>query len=230
MGSLTNISDANRQSLLTAAGETPARSVERSVDGLAQFSPGEVPRKPQSVATGGSERQNVTVPAGKLITWLADISVNGGFRDFNPTSPLLTGIEGSGSTTVTNAKSILDSNGPSAMVSWVKQQRSVLITDTTMESAQTSLLGGKCRTADLVRGASIASRVLAKAFSLECWGGDSFRTCYQELREDPWARLRALRVAAPNVCLQMELAGACLVGKRPCPVSLTQPQRTVRRL
>src|SRR5205085_5238341 len=41
------------------------------------------------------------------------------------------------------------------------------------------------------------------------------------LHEDPWERLAALRVAVPNVCLQMLLRGRNTVGYTPYPVEVT---------
>jgi pyruvate carboxylase len=50
------------------------------------------------------------------------------------------------------AKSILDSQGPEALASWVRQQSRVLLTDTTMRDAHQSLLATRVRTEDLVKG------------------------------------------------------------------------------
>lgn len=35
------------------------------------------------------------------------------------------------------------------------------------------------------------------------WGGATFDVCYRFLSEDPWERLRQIRAAVPNVCLQV---------------------------
>ena len=42
-------------------------------------------------------------------------------------------------------------------------------------------------------------------YSVECWGGATFDVCLRFLGEDPWERLRKLRVKLPNTKLQMLL-------------------------
>ena len=37
----------------------------------------------------------------------------------------------------------------------------------------------------------------------QMWGGATFDVCYRFLHEDPWERLRKIRAAAPNICLQV---------------------------
>ena len=71
----------------------------------------------------------------------------------------------------TTAKKQLDLGGPEALVRWVKEQKRVLLTDTTMRDAHQSLLATRVRTEDLVKGAAIANELLKDAFSFECWGG-----------------------------------------------------------
>lgn len=38
------------------------------------------------------------------------------------------------------------------------------------------------------------------------WGGATFDVAYRFLNEDPWERLRQIRAAAPNICLQVRQA------------------------
>ena len=112
----------------------------------------------------------------------------------------------------TNAKKVLDSQGPEALAQWVKGQSKVLLTDTTMRDAHQSLVATRVRTQDLVKGAKVANELLKDAFSFECWGGATFDVCMRFLDECPWERLRELRAAAPDVCLQMLIRGANAVG------------------
>ena len=56
------------------------------------------------------------------------------------------------------------------------------------------------------------SELLGDLFSMECWGGATFDVSMRFLYEDPWERLRLIRAAVPNVCLQMLLRGSNLVG------------------
>ena len=63
-----------------------------------------------------------------------------------------------------------------------------------------------------VKGAVLADVLLRQAFSLEVWGGATFDVAMRFLDECPWDRLRELRIACPNVCLQMLIRGANAVG------------------
>ena len=123
-----------------------------------------------------------------------------------------------------NAKSVLDARGPEAMAQWVREQSRgrVLVTDTTMRDAHQSLLATRVRTTDILSAASEASAVLHDAFSFECWGGATFDVAYRFLDECPWARLRAIREAIPNVCLQMLIRGANAVGYTSYPDNVVQ--------
>jgi pyruvate carboxylase len=112
----------------------------------------------------------------------------------------------------TNAKKVLDASGPEALASWVKAQKRVLITDTTMRDAHQSLLATRVRTQDLVPSAAIANELLKDLFSLECWGGATFDVCMRFLDDCPWERLRELRAACPDVMLQCLIRGANGVG------------------
>mmetsp|Transcript_6589 Transcript_6589/g.8913 ORF Transcript_6589/g.8913 Transcript_6589/m.8913 type:complete len:1331 (-) Transcript_6589:113-4105(-) len=110
------------------------------------------------------------------------------------------------------AKKILDTQGPEAVAAWVRKQKKVLLTDTTMRDAHQSLLATRVRTDDLVKGAALANDLMGDAFSFEMWGGATFDVSYRFLNEDPWERLREIREAAPDVCLQMLIRGSNAVG------------------
>ncbi len=81
-----------------------------------------------------------------------------------------------------------------------------------MRDAHQSLLATRVRTEDLVKGATIANELLKDAFSFEAWGGATFDVSMRFLDECPWERLRELRRACPDVCLQMLIRGANAVG------------------
>lgn len=88
----------------------------------------------------------------------------------------------------------------------------VHITDTVLRDAHQSLLATRMRTEDML---PICSKLDAIGFwSLEMWGGATFDACIRFLKEDPWERLRQLRVALPNTRLQMLLRGQNLLGYR----------------
>ena len=63
-----------------------------------------------------------------------------------------------------------------------------------MRDAHQSLLSTRMRTRDMVKGADGTADILADCFSLEMWGGATFDSCMRFLNEDPWERLRALRL------------------------------------
>jgi pyruvate carboxylase len=114
-----------------------------------------------------------------------------------------------------SAKAILDKYGVQYLCrEWLPREakKRVLITDTTLRDAHQSLLATRVRTVDIIEGAKIASNLLKDAFSLECWGGATFDVCMRFLDECPWERLRQLRQACPNVCLQLLIRGANGVG------------------
>jgi pyruvate carboxylase len=155
--------------------------------------------------------------ATKLLTYIADVTVNGHpeVRDrprppadaIEPVPPLyepLTIIEGS--------RQVLDRKGPKGLADWMKQQKGVLFTDTTMRDAHQSLLATRMRSFDITRIAESYSRGLPNLFSLECWGGATFDVAMRFLNEDPWERLAAVRENAPNILTQMLLRGSNGVG------------------
>lgn len=98
--------------------------------------------------------------------------------------------------------------GPEKFAKQVNDFKGTLITDTTWRDAHQSLLATRVRTIDLLNIAPTTAHALNGAFSLECWGGATFDVSMRFLHEDPWARLRKLREAVPNIPFQMLLRGA----------------------
>lgn len=98
--------------------------------------------------------------------------------------------------------------GPEKFAKRVNDFKGTLITDTTWRDAHQSLLATRVRTIDLLNIAPTTAHALNGAFSLECWGGATFDVSMRFLHEDPWARLRKLREAVPNIPFQMLLRGA----------------------
>lgn len=114
-------------------------------------------------------------------------------------------------------KQILTEKGADGLVKWVKEQKQVLLTDTTFRDAHQSLLATRIRTTDLLHIAEPTARLLPNLFSLEMWGGATFDVAYRFLKEDPWDRLLQLREKAPNVLFQMLLRASNAVGYRNYP-------------
>src|SRR5207244_1175953 len=86
--------------------------------------------------------------------------------------------------------------GPVKFAEWVRKQKKLLITDTTMRDAHQSLLATRVRTYDLLQIADAVAHVAPGLFSLEMWGGATFDTSMRLLQEDAWDRCDALRQKA----------------------------------
>ncbi|MDB5437667.1 MAG: pyruvate carboxylase, partial [Caulobacteraceae bacterium] len=154
--------------------------------------------------------------ATKILTYIADVTVNG-----NPEMKGRTPIDPSvkpptpprfEKATTPGTKQLLDKLGADKFGQWMREQKRVLITDTTMRDAHQSLLATRMRSFDIVAAAEAYSRGLPKLLSLECWGGATFDVAMRFLNEDPWERLAAVREKTPNILLQMLLRGANGVG------------------
>ena len=152
----------------------------------------------------------------KVLTYIADITVNGHPETKNrplpaadlkaPKPPALKGEPMMGT------RNLLEQKGPQAVADWMKAQRQLLITDTTMRDGHQSLLATRMRSLDMIKVAPAYSANLPQLFSMECWGGATFDVAYRFLQECPWQRLRDLRERMPNLMTQMLLRGANGVG------------------
>jgi pyruvate carboxylase len=159
--------------------------------------------------------------ATKLLTYLADVTVNGhpetkgrpepAAHQAKPVLPYINGDIPDGT------KQRLDSLGPKGFADWMRAEKRALITDTTMRDGHQSLLATRMRTYDIARVAGVYARALPNLFSLECWGGATFDVSMRFLTEDPWERLALIREGAPNLLLQMLLRGANGVGYKNYP-------------
>ncbi|MDE1993462.1 MAG: pyruvate carboxylase, partial [Rhizobiaceae bacterium] len=154
--------------------------------------------------------------ATKLLTYLADVTVNGhpearGRPAPSPKAaePVLPYID---SAVPDGSKQRLDQLGPQKFAEWMRAEKRVLMTDTTMRDGHQSLLATRMRTFDIAQVAGTYARALPQLLSLECWGGATFDVSMRFLTEDPWERLTRIREGAPNLLLQMLLRGANGVG------------------
>jgi pyruvate carboxylase len=155
--------------------------------------------------------------ATKILTYVADISVNGHPETAGrakppaearaprpPVSPLEAPPAGT--------RQLLDSQGAQAVADWMLAQEKVLITDTTMRDGHQSLLATRMRSYDMIKVAPAYAHMLPQLFSVECWGGATFDVAYRFLQECPWQRLRDLRERMPNLMTQMLLRASNGVG------------------
>lgn len=152
----------------------------------------------------------------KVLTYIADVTVNGhpetrdrprppaGLKPPRPPARMTDPAPGT--------RNLLEREGPKAVADWMRAQKRLLITDTTMRDGHQSLLATRMRSIDMIRVAPAYAANLPGLFSVECWGGATFDVAYRFLQECPWQRLRDLRAAMPNLMTQMLLRGANGVG------------------
>ncbi|MBJ6369963.1 pyruvate carboxylase [Sedimentitalea arenosa] len=162
----------------------------------------------------------------KVLTYIADITVNGhpDVKD-RPRPPLdlrLPKPPRQHAEPMMGTRNLLEQQGPQAVADWMKAQRQLLITDTTMRDSHQSLLATRMRSIDMIRVAPAYATNLPGLFSVECWGGATFDVAYRFLQECPWQRLRDLRAAMPNVMTQMLLRGSNGVGYTNYPDNVVQ--------
>ncbi len=155
--------------------------------------------------------------ATKLITYLGDVIVNGNsdVKKIDPTKsfgkPVVPKFDSTASFPE-GTKDLLTKLGPDEFSKWLKAEKKIHFTDTTMRDAHQSLLATRMRTYDMLKVAEGYAKNHPNIFSMEVWGGATFDVCMRFLQENPWERLQLLRKAMPNVLLQMLIRGSNGVG------------------
>uniref|UniRef100_A0A182YI47 Pyruvate carboxylase n=1 Tax=Anopheles stephensi TaxID=30069 RepID=A0A182YI47_ANOST len=169
--------------------------------------------------------------AQKLLNYLGEVLVNG------PTTPLATKLkpaevqphvpqlpldlspealaeeeEGTRKEPPRGFKQILKEQGPEGFAKAVRQQKSLLLMDTTFRDAHQSLLATRVRTHDLLKISPFVAHKFNNLYALENWGGATFDVALRFLHECPWERLEEMRKQIPNIPFQMLLRGANAVG------------------
>ncbi len=119
-------------------------------------------------------------------------------------------------------KNLLTELGAEGLVEWIKNQKNILYTDTTMRDAHQSLLATRVRTIDMLEVAEGMAKNHSQLFSLEMWGGATFDVSMRFLHECPWERLKLLRQSIPNVLFQMLFRGSNGVGYKAYPDNLIE--------
>ncbi|MCC5988196.1 MAG: pyruvate carboxylase [Pararhodobacter sp.] len=165
--------------------------------------------------------------ATKILTYLADITVNGHPEtagrprpEAQPRAPKPPALRSD--TPPPGTKSLLEEKGAKGVADWMKAQERLLLTDTTMRDAHQSLLATRMRSFDMIRIAPAYAANLPGLFSVECWGGATFDVAYRFLQECPWQRLRDLRARMPNILTQMLLRASNGVGYTNYPDNVVQ--------
>ena len=155
--------------------------------------------------------------ANKLLQYIGDVIVNGHeslkdstrvMRRIPARVPKLDATEQMPKGTRDKLKEL----GVEKFCEWVREQKSLLWTDTTMRDAHQSLLATRVRTYDLLAIADTYAQHCAGLFSIEMWGGATFDTSMRFLKESPWQRLEQLRERIPNVLFQMLLRASSAMG------------------
>jgi pyruvate carboxylase len=154
--------------------------------------------------------------ATRLLAYLADVIVNGNPAvvgkaapkrlDPAPLPPHISTPPPEGT------RQLLQRLGPQGLAEWAGSEKRLLLTDTTFRDAHQSLLATRVRTYDMMAVANFVAHRLPNLFSLEMWGGATFDVAMRFLHESPFARLRQLREAIPNICFQMLLRASNAVG------------------
>ncbi|SFI53623.1 pyruvate carboxylase [Jannaschia pohangensis] len=165
--------------------------------------------------------------ATKILTYIADISVNGHPETEGRPRPAADiraprAPERLLEVAPDGTRQILEREGAKGLADWMLAQKQLLLTDTTMRDGHQSLLATRMRSIDMVRAAPAYSTNLHQLFSVECWGGATFDVAYRFLQECPWQRLRDLRAAMPNLLTQMLLRASNGVGYTNYPDNVVQ--------
>ena len=88
----------------------------------------------------------------------------------------------------------------------------IKICETALRDSHQSLVATRMTTAEMLPVIEMMDEV--GYHSLECWGGATFDACLRFLNEDPWERLRQIRMRAKNTKLQMLFRGQNILGYR----------------
>ncbi|WP_271423663.1 pyruvate carboxylase [Aequorivita sinensis] len=119
-------------------------------------------------------------------------------------------------------KDMLTEMGPEKFCAWLKEEKKIQYTDTTIRDAHQSLLATRMRSYDMLKVAESFAKNHSNTFSIEMWGGATFDVCLRFLHESPWTRLRELRKLMPNILFQMLLRGSNGVGYKAYPDNLIE--------
>jgi pyruvate carboxylase len=160
----------------------------------------------------------------KVITWLADVTVNqphGSNPGTIDPGLKLPAIDLTQPVPPGSRQRLLEL-GPAAFAAELRAQKRLAVTETTFRDAHQSLLATRVRTRDLVQVLPHVARMTPELLSIEAWGGATYDVTLRFLGEDPWERLDAIREGLPNICVQMLLRGRNTVGYTPYPEAVTR--------
>ena len=165
--------------------------------------------------------------ATKILNYLGEVAVNGNpsVKKIDPSvklrTPKVPEFDRLGEFPA-GTKQILEKEGPDGLAKWVKDQKQILLTDTTWRDAHQSLLATRMRSLDMLKVAEGFAKNQPNVFSWEMWGGATFDVSMRFLNENPWDRLKKMRAAAPNTLMQMLFRGSNGVGYKAYPDNLIE--------
>lgn len=165
--------------------------------------------------------------ANKVVKYLAETIVNGNpdVKKVNPEhvfSKPKVPVFAKAEPYAKGTKDLLTELGPEKFAAWLKNEKKIHFTDTTMRDAHQSLLATRMRTTDMLKVAEGFAKNHPEIFSMEVWGGATFDVCLRFLKENPWERLASLRKTMPNLLLQMLIRGSNGVGYTAYPDNLIE--------
>jgi len=186
---------------------------------LGDLSTAFIEERPQLLASRRSQDR-----ASRLLQWLAEVTVN---EPFGPRGDLidparkLPALDLAAPLPAGSRDRLLEL-GPEGWARALRAQTALAVTETTFRDAHQSLLATRVRSRDLIAALPAVSRLTPELLSIEAWGGATYDVALRFLGEDPWARLAAMREAAPNLAIQMLLRGRNTVGYTPYPPAVTE--------
>src|SRR5690606_37520631 len=122
----------------------------------------------------------------KIVNYLGEVIVNGNpdVKTFGknkicrtPKIPKIEGVNGYPKGT----KDLLTEMGPEKFCAWLKDEKKIHYTDTTIRDAHQSLLATRMRTYDMLQVAESFAKNHPNTFSIEMWGGATFDVCLRFL-------------------------------------------------
>ncbi|ESU30023.1 pyruvate carboxylase [Flavobacterium limnosediminis JC2902] len=152
----------------------------------------------------------------KMLKYLAELKVNGhpDVMKYDPEKVFRTPIipEVDREDFPKGTKDLLTEMGREAFIDYIKNEKKIFYTDTTLRDAHQSLFATRLRNYDMLKVTEGIAKNFPQLFSMEVWGGATFDVTMRFLHEDPWERLRLIRKALPNILLQMLFRGSNAVG------------------
>jgi len=123
---------------------------------------------------------------------------------------------------IQGSRDLFNKLGKEEYINTIKNEKKLLLTDTTMRDAHQSLLATRFRTYDLLKVADATNQYMKDLFSLEMWGGATYDVAYRFLKESPWIRLQKLRQKIPNIMFQMLFRASNGVGYKNYPDNVVE--------